>query len=409
MLEGRVLDRREFGWQAGRKGSRNPDHGHGQGSAHLSWEPVQQELRSAAGTRHMLSNFWDARTARVLSTILIFAVVLFFLHGARDTLTLFLFAVLFAYFIEPLVGFLQRRLRGRVRGILAAYAVFFGVLTGLGFAVGPRIGAEAKALVSSGPALLDRIATGQFILNLAKNRGWTHERAVQIQQFFMDHRGAILAYGGGLIARLEEPLFHIWWLVLIPILSVFFLKDAQAMAFQVVELGTDAKKRTVLRGIVDDVNVMLGSYIRAQLILALLTAVVLTLGLALSHAPFSFILGPVAGICEFIPVVGPAVACAAIFGIAVLTGYPHLLWIFLFLGTWRVVQDYVNAPRIMGRSLEISPLAEIFAVLAGGEIGGVIGALISVPILAVLRILWMRMSVKRDVETPVAGTAHATS
>lgn len=349
----------------------------------------------------MFSVFWDAKTARVLSTILIFLLVLAFLHGARDTLTLFLFSILFAYFIDPAVSFFQRKLHGRIRGIVVTYLLLGGVLTGVGFLLGPRIAVEAKALISSGPALLDRIASGQLILNMGQSRGWTHERAVQIQQFFLSHRDAIMAYGEGAMAQLEEPLMHIWWVILIPILSVFFLKDARAMAFRVVELGGDPQKRSVLRGIVSDVNVMLGSYIRAQLILAALTAAVLTLGLGLTHAPFAFILGPMAGVCEFVPVVGPAVASASIFGIALLSGYPHLLWIFLFLGTWRVIQDYVNAPRVMGRSLEISPLAEIFGVLAGGEIGGVVGALVSVPVLAVLRILWLRLMVKKDAEAPL--------
>ena len=61
--------------------------------------------------------------------------------------------------------------------------------------------------------------------------------------------------------------------------------------------------------------------------------------------PFSFILEPLAGAFEFIPVMGPAVACALIFGIALVAGYGHLLWLFLCLGTWRIIQDYANAPR----------------------------------------------------------------
>lgn len=66
-----------------------------------------------------------------------------------------------------------------------------------------------------------------------------------------------------------------------------------------------------------------------------------------------------------------------------------------------MIQDYVSAPRIMGQSLEISPLAEIFAVLAGGEMGGVVGALVSVPILALLRILWQRLTSKRSAEAAI--------
>ena len=355
----------------------------------------------------MLSNLWDAKTARVLSTILIFVMVIAFLRGARETLTLFLFAILFAYFVEPVVSFFQRKLNGRMKGIAVTYFLLIGLLVAIGFALGPRVADESKGLVSTLPAFLDRIATGQIILSMGQSRGWTHERAIQIQQFFLNNRDAIRGYGAGALRDLEEPLSHIWWLILIPILSLFFLKDARAMTFQVVGLGGDPKNRSVLRGIVGDINIMLGSYIRAQLILAGLTAAVLTVVLGLMRAPFAFVLGPLAGVCEFIPVVGPAVASVAIFGIALLSGYSHLLWIFLFLGAWRLIQDYVNAPRIMGKSLEITPLVQIFGVLAGGEIGGVVGALISVPILAVLRILWIRLRDSREGDEPAVGKPAA--
>ncbi len=355
----------------------------------------------------MISNFWDARTARVLSTILIFVVVLAFLHGARETLTLFLFAVLFAYFVDPLVGFLSRRLHGRTRAIIASYLLIGGVLTGLGFLLGPRIANEGRSLLQSLPAIADRLASGQFILSMSQSQGWTHAHALQIQGFFMSHRNVILGYGEDVVSRLEAPLTHAWWIILIPILSVFFLKDAQTIAGSLIGLGDGRSGRSVLRGIVGDVNVMLGSYIRAQMILAALTGVVLTLAIGLMHVPFAFVLGPLAGFFEFIPVVGPAIACALIFGIALVIGYNHLLALFLVLGTWRIIQDYVNAPRIMGRSLEISPLVEIFAVLAGGEIGGVVGALVSVPVLATLRILWQRLCT--TVETKVAADAAERS
>ncbi len=346
----------------------------------------------------MFSSFWDARTARVLFTLSVFLVVFAFVHGARNTLTLFLFAILFAYFVEPLVGFLSKPLHGRNRAILAAFFLLGGVLTGLLILLGPRIGRETGALLQSLPALSERLASGQFIFRVIQRQGWSYERAVQIQHFFMEHRDTILGYGEDLVSHLKAPLTHAWWLILIPILSVFFLKDAQAIARNLVLLAEGRGGRKLLVGIIGDVNVMLGSYIRAQMILAALTGVVLTVTLGLMRVPFAFTLGPIAGLFEFVPVVGPAVACALIFGLALLAGYNHLLILFLALGTWRIIQDYVNAPRIMGRSLEISPLVEIFAVLAGGEIGGVVGALVSVPVLALLRILWVRLWVMAKAE-----------
>jgi len=96
------------------------------------------------------------------------------------------------------------------------------------------------------------------------------------------------------------------------------------------------------------------------------------------------------GIHEFIPVVGPLVASVLILGVALLTGYPHWIVILSFLIAWRLTQDYVVSPRVMGKTMELHPLAAIFGVLAGGEIAGVLGVYLSIPVMASLRIVWRR-------------------
>jgi predicted PurR-regulated permease PerM len=93
---------------------------------------------------------------------------------------------------------------------------------------------------------------------------------------------------------------------------------------------------------------------------------------------------------EFVPVVGPLVAALLIMGVALLMSYQHWLILLIFLASWRVIQDYVVSPRIMGRSLELHPLAAIFGVLAGAEIAGVLGVYLSIPVMASLRIVWRR-------------------
>src|SRR5690348_2987921 len=113
-------------------------------------------------------------------------------------------------------------------------------------------------------------------------------------------------------------------------------------------------------------------------------------GLSLMGVPYGSAVGAVAGVLKFIPVVGPLVGAIAIVGVAFLANYHHVLMVALFLGGWRLVQDYFTAPRLMGRRLQLHPLAVIFAVLAGGEIGGVIGVYLSIPIAAALRIVWRR-------------------
>jgi len=73
-----------------------------------------------------------------------------------------------------------------------------------------------------------------------------------------------------------------------------------------------------------------------------------------------------------------------------LMSYQHWLVLLVFLGIWRLVQDYVSSPRIMGRSMELHPLAAIFGVMAGGEVAGILGIYLSIPVMASLRIFFRR-------------------
>ena len=362
---------------------------------------VSSSPESSQGT--FLNHLWDARTARILFTALVFVTVLAFFRAAQETLTLFLFAVLFAYFLEPLVARFEKPLRGRGKAILAVYLLLAVVLATVGVIAGPKFSTEARSLGTSLPSLVNRLSSGELISNFGQAHHWSDDRVTQIQAFLVDHKGDFANYGKAFASKLAAPASHIWWLILIPILSLFFLKGGKEIAQGAVAMGRSSEEKTVIQGLLDDINVMLGSYIRSQIVLAGLTLVAYTLVLSLLRVPYAFILGPLAGFLEFIPVVGPAVAAISVLGISVLAGYPHALWVFLFLAAWRLIQDYVNAPRIMGKSLEIDPLTQIFSVLAGGEIGGVVGALISVPVVAILRILWRRIRTTQEEGSDGAG------
>jgi predicted PurR-regulated permease PerM len=108
------------------------------------------------------------------------------------------------------------------------------------------------------------------------------------------------------------------------------------------------------------------------------------------RVPYALVLGTIGGLLEFIPVVGPLVAATIIIGVALLMGYPHWLALIVFLGVWRLIQDYVSSPRIMGHSMELHPLAAIFGVMAGGEVAGILGIFLSIPVMASLRIVFRR-------------------
>jgi predicted PurR-regulated permease PerM len=190
--------------------------------------------------------------------------------------------------------------------------------------------------------------------------------------------------------RLAQVAQGSWLLVLIPILAAFFLKDGSTFSRVALSFVQSKPQREFMQGVIADMNEMLAHFIRAQLILVALSWAAYSSFLALMKVPYALMLGTAGGILEFIPLVGPFTAALLIMSVALLTGYQHWLIVGIFLLIWRLVQDYVVSPRIMGTSVELHPLASIFGVLAGAEIAGVLGVYLSIPVMASLRIVWRR-------------------
>lgn len=140
---------------------------------------------------------------------------------------------------------------------------------------------------------------------------------------------------------------------------------------------------------------MLAKYIRAQLALAGLSFVFYSVSMLVLGFPDAIALGLLGGVLEFLPAVGWIVSAGAILTIGFLT-HSHWIWMAALLIVWRLVQDYVNSPRIMGGSLELQPLTVVFALMVGGQVGGVAGVYLAVPAVAVLRIVWLECFSSRN-------------
>ena len=105
--------------------------------------------------------------------------------------------------------------------------------------------------------------------------------------------------------------------------------------------------------------------------------------------PSAIALGVLAGILEFIPMVGWMTAAATITAVGLLS-HSHWIWMLALLGLWRISMDYGIAPRVMGHELEIHPLLAIFTLMVGGAVGGIEGIYLSIPLAAALRVIYRR-------------------
>ena len=322
--------------------------------------------------------------------MLLFALGLGFLYVARATLIAFLFAIFFAYLMSPAVAHLERLLKGRGWAIAVIYTALIAIVIIFFVLVGPKVTREGARLGQSVPELLTKLSSGEIAKQIGADHGWSKATTDFVQSFLVSHQDEITQLAQRIGLRVADVAKQAWLFFVVPLLSIFFLKDGRAFSDFLLAAIQSRPQREFLENVLNDLNQMLAHFIRAQLTLAALTLVVYSAFLAIMGVQNPLVLGMLGGVLEFVPVVGPLVAAITIVAVALLMGYPHWLVLIVFLGIWRLIQDYVSSPRIMGESMELHPLAAIFGVMAGGEVAGILGVYLSIPVMAALRIVFRR-------------------
>jgi predicted PurR-regulated permease PerM len=181
---------------------------------------------------------------------------------------------------------------------------------------------------------------------------------------------------------------YLLWLVLIPVLGFFFLKDAKAISDRLLSSLPAADMRYRVATFLNDVSETMAGYIRAQLLASMIVGVVVGVGLWLLGLPYPLIFAVGAGLFEFVPLVGPITLGAVAVLVASFHSWRNALLVFAFLAIYRLIQDYVIYPRLISRGVEVHPVLVILAVLSGAELGGVVGVILSVPVAALLIVCW---------------------
>jgi predicted PurR-regulated permease PerM len=315
------------------------------------------------------------------------------LYALEGVILLVVLAIFFAYLVAPLVEFVHRpfNVRGREHlmprfaAIAIVYALIFGSLIITLYFLLPRLGDQITQFAKQAPAyftsarartegLRDFYERYQLPLSArdAINRNVTH---------IIETTAAYTT--DGLANFFIASLGYVPWLVLIPILAFFLLKDADSFRRSALQLLPRGRWRWRGDEFFQDINSTLAAYIRAQLVACLLIGVICTIGFLLMGVPYPLVLGILAGLLEFIPLVGPLTLALIAALIASFYSIKLAFGVLLFLGVLRIAQDYVIYPRIIGQGIHLHPLAVILAVLAGAELAGIAGIFLAIPVIAI--------------------------
>jgi len=333
---------------------------------------------------------------RIILIILAVAVTLWILVKLTGVILLLILSIFFAYFVAPMVEFLSRpvRLGGRQLAIPRTLAIALSyliivavVVVGIYF-LAPRLGNQFPEFTEQARSYWTTVG--------GKMQG--------LVAYFRAHRmpGPLLDAINGAIPGVIDSVSHsvssvltgmvgwlayIPWLVIIPVLSFFFLKDVDTFRRSALQMLPRGRWRWRGDEFFQDVNSTLAAYIRAQLTACLFIGVVCAIGFTLFGLPSPLVLGVIAGIFEFVPLVGPLMIAVVACILAMLHAGPFAaLMVLAFLVVLRIVQDYAVYPRLIGQGIHLHPLAVIVALLAGAELAGIAGIFLAIPVVAILTV-----------------------
>ncbi len=171
------------------------------------------------------------------------------------------------------------------------------------------------------------------------------------------------------------------------VLSFFFLLNDTQIAQGFASMFP-ASKRETARKLAAEVTALFGSYISGQVIVSAITGAVIALVTALFGFKFSLIIGIVSGVAYAIPIIGMLIAQIIAIPLCAPQGLWMVIWVQIIMFVMARVSDNVLVPKIMGESVGVSPMGAMFAVFAGGELFGVPGLILGIPVAALAKILW---------------------
>jgi len=345
----------------------------------------------------------DARAARYTWTAAFILLLLCLVYLMRTTLFVFIVALLFGYLLSPLVDLIDRFLPGkrtRTPALAIAYAIFIAALFVGITQIGSRAVEEANSLAKSMPALLTRFEQPSDSASADMN-SLKAQIVQKVKEQLARSSGDIISSLPRAGAKILSVASNLVYVVLVPILGFFFLKDGHEMRQRFLELIDDDRRRALMDDLLADVNLLLAHYMRALLILSLATFTSYSIFFTILGVPYSILLAALAGTLEFIPTIGTVSAAAIIVVVTAVSGGP-VVGALVFLVVYRLLQDYLLSPLLMRAGVKLDPLLVLFGVFAGAELAGVPGAFLSVPVLAFVRIIYRRIRQQRL----AAGQVH---
>jgi len=328
-----------------------------------------------------------------------------FLDATSTACTVILAAVVVAYILLPLVTRLRRRMP-LPAALALTYFAFFGAVVIIFWTLVPPLFSQAQQLVTSLPGMIEHLQAeiadrnSPFMSRFPEGmRTWLQTLPEQIGALVAKYGVSIAQHTLGILTSAVSLFLSV---IIVPILAAYLFFDSAEI--KRATLGFVPRSwRPKMLAILADLNDVLGSFVRGQLLDGAIVGTLIFLLLLIAHVPYALLIGVAAGILNFIPYVGaivgffPSVLLALVYN-----DWKYALFVAIGFGIIQQVDGNVIVPRIMKQQVQLSPIMLIASILIFTALFGVVGTFVAVPVTAMMRVLKLHFA-------PAPAEAEATS
>jgi len=351
------------------------------------------------------------RTVTILGVIVLSGILVWFVRAVTDVLVLLLVSAILSAGLAPIVGWVQRRrILGRLRpsrgaAISVVYLTgFVTVAIALTSIIIPAVG-EAKKFAEQSPQLLAGLR--HWLVAVRLQRPWLPDLSTSLAHL-VTQASNLTGMGPGAALVALRVAGGATAAIMVLVVTFYMLLEGAAIKRAFLAL-VPREERPRVDLMLHRIGLRFGGWLRGQLLIALAVAVPVSLALLLIGIPYPFLIGVVAGLGEFIPMVG--LILAAVVSILVALGQPawQLAAVVIFFVVFMNLESHILIPRLMSRALGLSPLLTIIALFVGVRLMGILGGLVALPVAAALQVIVREVVRETNPDSSIPPVASATT
>lgn len=317
----------------------------------------------------------DISFTTILKLVLSFLAI-YLVYIIRDVIALIFVTIIIVSAISPLVDELQKKMN-RTLAASIVFAIFVLMIVGIIYAIVPPVAEQSKLLANNIPGYIERVAPYYQATKIY---------LPSLQNSFDKISSSLSSISGNIFAATAGVVGGIVSVITVAVLSFYLLIDEKAFKNSLFAL-IPPDKRDDAADIFKKIALKVGDWLRGQLTLGVVVGIIDLIGLLIIGVPYALTLALISMLFEIIPVVGPIISGIVAAGIALTVSPVTAVFVVILYIVVQQLENHILVPQIMKKAVGLSPVVIIVAIVIGAKLLGVAGALLAIPVAAVISVI----------------------